>query len=66
MVGQLIGEPAAVADVAHRVAEAYGAKKAQRSMGLKFREDAVPSVQDFTEASARLGLAAIRLMPASD
>ena len=66
MVGQLIREPAAVADLAHRVAEAYGAKKAQRSMGLKFRDGAVPSVQDFTEASARLGLAAIRLTPASD
>jgi hypothetical protein len=63
MHGQLITEPAAVADVAHRTATSYGAKKAQRSMGLKFRDDTVPTVQQFAEASTRLGLAAIRLTP---
>ncbi len=66
MHGQLISQPAAVADLAHRAAETQGAKKAQRAMGLKFREDAIPSVQDFIEASDRLGLAAIRLTPTSD
>ena len=65
MRGQLIQEPAAGAARAHRAAVSYGAKKAQRSMGLKFRDNEIPSVEQFTEASTRLGLAAIRLTPAS-
>ena len=65
MSGQLIAEPAAVADLAHRAAESEGAKKAQRMMGLKFPDGTVPSVEQFTEASKRLGLAAIRLTPAN-
>jgi hypothetical protein len=64
MKGQLITEPAAVAELSYRAAASYGAKKAQRSMGLKFRGDAIPSVEEFTEAASRLGLAAIRLTPA--
>jgi hypothetical protein len=64
MRGQLITEPARVADLAHRTAASYGAKKAQRSMGLKFRGNAIPSVEQFAEASDRLGLAAIQLTPA--
>jgi hypothetical protein len=65
MQGQLISEPAAVAELAHRVADSYGPKKAQRSMGLKFRDSTVPSVAEFTAAASRLGLAAIRLTPAN-
>ncbi len=64
MKGQLITEPAAVAELSHRVATSYGAKKAQRSMGMKFRGDAIPSVEEFTEAANRLGVAAIRLTAA--
>jgi hypothetical protein len=64
MHGQLVTEPAAVAELAHRLSVSYGPKKAQRSMGLKFRDDAVPSVAEFTAAANRLGLAAIRLTPA--
>jgi hypothetical protein len=63
MQGQLIKDPATVADIAHRVATAYGAKKAQRSMGFKFTTGAVPSVAEFTEAAKRLKIAAIRLTP---
>jgi hypothetical protein len=63
MHGLLIKDPAAAAAISHRVAAAEGAKKAQRSMGLKFRDGTVPSLGDFTEASARLGLAAIKLTP---
>lgn len=66
MQGQLITDPAAVAELGHRVADSYGPKKAQRSMGLKFRDGTVPSVAEFTEASNRLGLAAIRLTPYAD
>jgi len=64
MVGQLIKDPATVGDISHRVATAAGAKKAQRSMGIKFRDGTVPTLEQFTEASKRLGIAAIKLTPA--
>jgi hypothetical protein len=64
MQGLLIKDPAAVADIVHRVATGYGAKKAQRSMGLTFGSDTVPSLDEFTEATKRLKIAAIRLTPA--
>jgi hypothetical protein len=66
MHGQLITDAATVAELGHRVAESYGPGKAQRSMGLKFRDGTVPSVTQFTEAANRLGLAAIRLSAAPD
>ena len=65
MHGELIAEPGAVAESAHRVAVGLGAKKAQRSMGLAFPDDIVPSVEEFADASRRLGLAVIRLTPAT-
>jgi hypothetical protein len=61
MQGDLITDAAAVAELGHRVADSYGPKKAQRSMGLKFRDGTVPTIAEFTAASNRLGLAAIRL-----
>jgi len=64
MKGQLITDPAAVAALAHRASASYGAKRAQRSMGMKFRGNVIPSVEEFTEASGRLGVAAIRLTAA--
>jgi hypothetical protein len=65
MHGKLIKEPAVVAELTSRVATSYGAKKAQRSMGLKFRDNLIPSVEEFTEASTQLGIAAIKLTPTS-
>lgn len=65
MHGELITEPNAVADIVHRVATSYGAKKAQQMMGLKFRGAAVPSKEEFAEAATQLGVAAIRLTPAT-
>lgn len=65
MQGQLIKDAAAVADIVHRVAAAYGPKKAQRTMGMKFTAGTVPSLDEFTEATTRLGIAAIRLTPRS-
>ena len=44
-------------------AESYGAKKAQRMMGLKFRDDRVPSIEEFTEAAQREGMRAVKLTP---
>jgi hypothetical protein len=65
MTGQLITDSAVVAELARRAAVSYGARKAQRSMGLKFRDGEIPTAADFAEASNRLGLAAIRLTPAA-
>ena len=64
MQGELIEDPAAVADLYHRSAESYGAKTAQRMMGMKFRDQGVPTLEDFTEAVNREKLGAIRFTPA--
>jgi hypothetical protein len=64
MQGLLIKDPAAVADIVHRVATGYGPTKAQRSMGLKFSTDTVPPLEEFIEAATRLKIAAVRLTPA--
>lgn len=65
MRGELITETATVADIVHRIASNYGAKRAQQTMGLKFGGDTVPSLEDFTEATTRLKIAAIRFTPAT-
>lgn len=64
MRGELLTDPAVVGDLSHRCAESYGAKLAQRSMGLKFRDQRVPTLEEFTEAARRDHMAAIRLTPA--
>lgn len=64
MRGELITDRAVVADLAHRCAESYGAKKAQRMMGMKFRDQRVPTLEEFTEAAGREHLAAVKLTPA--
>lgn len=65
MRGVLLTDTDAVADIVHRLATGYGAKKAQRMMGLKFAGDRVPARQDWDEAVARLGIAAVSLSPRS-
>jgi hypothetical protein len=64
MRGELIKDPATVADLAHRLAQAYGAKKAQTMMGLKFRDAGIPSLEDFVDAAKREGMGAIKFTPA--
>jgi hypothetical protein len=64
MHGQLIKDPAIVAQLATRAATSYGPKRSQRLMGLKFRDNRTPTVEEFIEAANRLGLAAIKLTPA--
>lgn len=64
MRGELIRDPASVADLAHRAAESYGAKTAQRMMGLKFRDDRVPTLAEFTEAAQRDGMRAVKFTAA--
>ena len=64
MRGELITDPATVADLSHRAAESYGAKKAQRMMGLSFRDNRVPTLEDFRQAVEKNNLVAVRLTPA--
>jgi hypothetical protein len=60
MRGELIQDRAVVADLYHRAAESYGVKSAQRMMGLKFRDQRIPTVEEFGEAIDRDHLAAVR------
>jgi hypothetical protein len=60
MRGELIQDRAVVSDVSRRCAESYGVKRAQRMMGLKFRDARIPTVDEFAEAVDREHLAAIR------
>lgn len=61
--GVLITEQPTVVDIVNRLAIGYGSKRAQRSMGMKFRDDQVPTVADWEDAVARLKIAAIKLSP---
>ena len=63
MRGELIEDRATVADLAHRCAESYGVKRAQTMMGLKFRDQRIPTVEEFAEAADREGMTAIRFTP---
>jgi hypothetical protein len=63
MHGEVIADPAVVAELQHRVAESYGVKRAQRMMGLGFREQRIPTVDEFKEACEREGIVAIKFTP---
>lgn len=63
MRGELVTDKATVAEICDRVATSYGAKKAQRQMGMKFRDDRLPTVAEWTDAADRLKIAAIKLAP---
>jgi hypothetical protein len=63
MRGELIADRAMVADVYSRCAESYGAKRAERSMGLKFADGRIPSRDEFAAAVDQLKLAAVRFTP---
>jgi hypothetical protein len=65
MRGELITDPAHVADLYARCAESYGAKRAERAMGVKFRNHQMPTRDQFAEAVQELGLGAIRFTPAT-
>lgn len=65
MRGELVRDRAIVADVAHRCAESYGIKRAQRIMGLKFLDDRMPTLEEFAEAVDRDHIAVIRLTSAT-
>jgi hypothetical protein len=64
MHGDLIQDPSVVADLYRRCSESYGVKGAQRMIGVKFRDQRIPTLEEFTEAVEQNHLAAIRLTPA--
>lgn len=64
MRGELIRDRAAVSDLLLRCAESYGVQRAQRMMGLKFRDRRIPTREEFAEAVDRLRLGAVRLTAA--
>ncbi len=63
MRGELIRDRDVVSDLFHRCAESYGVPRAQRMMGLKFREQRIPTREEFEEAVDRMHLGAVRLTP---
>ena len=65
MRGELIQDRAAVADLYRRFAESKGVKNAQRMMAMKFRDQQMPTLEDFNEAVEQNHLVAIRLTPAT-
>jgi hypothetical protein len=64
MRGELITDKALVADLYSRCAESYGVKRAERAMGLGFRNHQMPTRDQFAEAVQQLNLRAIRFTPA--
>jgi hypothetical protein len=65
MRGELIEDKAHVTDLYFRCVESYGVKRAERSMGLGFRDHQMPSRDDFAKAVDELHLTAIRFTPAT-
>jgi hypothetical protein len=63
MKGELIRDRAVLCDLYQRCVQSYGVKRAQRVMGVKFREQRVPTLEEFGEAIDRLHLIAIRFTP---
>jgi hypothetical protein len=65
MRGELLTDTAHVAGLYARCVESYGVKRAGRVMGVGFRDDQMPTHDQFAEAVEDLGLRAIRFTPAT-
>jgi hypothetical protein len=65
MRGELLTDTAHIADLYARCAESYGVKRAERVMGIGFRDHQMPTRDQFAEAAKELGLRAIRFTPAT-
>ena len=63
MRGELLPSGPAIADLYHRCAQSYGVKRAQRMMGLQFRDNRIPTPAEFGEAIDRQKLVAIKFTP---
>ena len=64
MRGELITDRVHVADLYARVVESYGVKRAERVLGIGFRDHRMPTHDQFVEGIAELKLNAIRFTPA--
>ena len=64
MHGELIRDRAVVSALYLRCTQSYGVKRAQRMIGVKFRDRRIPTLEEFGEAVDRMHLAAIRLTAA--
>jgi hypothetical protein len=60
MRGEFISDRAVVSDLYLRCSQSYGVKRAQRMIGLKYREQRIPTLEEFGEAVDRLKLIAIK------
>ena len=65
MRGELIEDKALVTGLYWRCVESYGVKRAERTMGLGFRDHQMPTRDDFAQAVDELHLNAIRFTPAT-
>ncbi len=63
MRGELIRDRAIVSDLYKRCADSYGVRRAQTMIGLKFRDQRIPTLEEFGEAVDRMHLGAVRLTP---
>ncbi len=63
MRGELIRDRAIVSDLYKRCADSYGVRRAQTMIGLKFRDQRIPTLEEFDEAVDRMHLGAVRLTP---
>jgi hypothetical protein len=64
MRGELITDPAVVAELSHRCAQSYGPKRAQSMMGMKFRDGRLPTVEEFADTVRREHYVAVHFTPA--
>jgi hypothetical protein len=64
MRGELIRDRAVVSDLYLRCAQGYGVARAQRMIGLKFRDQHIPTLDEFAAAVDRMHLGAVKLTPA--
>ena len=65
MRGELITDKALITDLYSRCTESYGVKRAERVMGIGFRDHQMPTHDQFVEAVDQLHLNAIRFTPGS-
>ncbi len=63
MRGEIVEDRAKTHELYLRCAQSYGVKKAQRMMGISFRDNRIPTLQEFAEAIERLKLVAIKFTP---
>jgi hypothetical protein len=63
MRGELFRDTDVVSDLYLRAAKSYGVSRSQTLMGVKYRDQKIPTLKDFADAVDRMHLSAIRLSP---